>query len=297
MILLIALLFAAFVVSMPPPFTRSLSSGMSGSDVLLLQNLLQRTNGLPSFQVNGKYDAATVAAVEQFQRFYFQPPNGVFDDRAAKTLLSENSNGTRTDVFLFRFNIEISDNYKDPLVFPLPAQYKYKVHIPVNENRSIETMATLYANNGTVLHRFVVRTHGQDDASTGEALNQFCGDGSTPTGLTEADYDSPEPDPISYGKFPVNRLFKGLEGNSVFCMSNETSSTRNGILMHTGEWQNWTPKQPMPNSHGCVHAHPTDAKKVFSLLIDLGVVVRKNPFNSIHYPFKGYQVFFVCEFV
>lgn len=265
----------ASAAAMPPPFTRELRSGMTGADVLLAQNLLPRTSGIGKLKLTSTYDAATVAAVQQFQRMHFRPPSGVLDASAASTLLEENSN----------------DNYRDPLMFPLPKPYKYKIHIPVHENRSIETTATLYAANGTVLHQYTVRTHGQDDAQTGLALNQFCGDGSTPTGLIEADLDSPEPDPHSYGKWPVNRLFKGVAGNALFCINNETTSVRNGILQHTGEWANWMPSDPMPNSHGCIHGHPADIELVFKLLVSLGVVVHKNPFNSIHYPFKGQGLF------
>jgi hypothetical protein len=48
-----------------------------------------------------------------------------------------------------------------------------QVFVPVFQDRSIETIATLYAANLTVLHQFRVRTHGQND-SDGNALNQVC---------------------------------------------------------------------------------------------------------------------------
>jgi len=40
-------------------------------------------------------------------------------------------------------------------------------------------------------------------------------------------------------------------------MKNDASTIRGGILMHTGEWANysdWQPPMPMPNSLGCIHA-------------------------------------------
>ena len=40
-------------------------------------------------------------------------------------------------------------------------------------------------------------------------------------------------------------------------MKNDASTIRGGILMHTGEWANysdWQPPLPMPNSLGCIHA-------------------------------------------
>ena len=37
-----------------------------------------------------------------------------------------------------------------------------QVHIPVHKNRSVESTATLYAGNNTVLLQFKVRLHGYD---------------------------------------------------------------------------------------------------------------------------------------
>ncbi len=34
------------------------------------------------------------------------------------------------------------------------------------------------------------------------------------TGLVEMDLNSPEPDPASYGPWPVNRFVHGLDGNA-----------------------------------------------------------------------------------
>jgi hypothetical protein len=44
---------------------------------------------------------------------------------------------------------------------------------------------------------------------------QFSGDGSTPTGLSTLDLNSPEPDPVSYGPYPINRFVQGLKGMPV----------------------------------------------------------------------------------
>jgi hypothetical protein len=51
---------------------------------------------------------------------------------------------------------------------------------------------------------------------------------------------------------------------------------RGGILLHTGNWSSvskWTPDQPMPNSNGCIHAHPDAIRRVWQLLVGLGVEV------------------------
>lgn len=41
--------------------------------------------------------------------------------------------------------------------------------------------------------------------------------GNTVTGLIEVDLNSPEPDPASYGPWPVNRFVHGLDGNAGIC--------------------------------------------------------------------------------
>jgi len=179
------------------------------------------------------------------------------------------------------------DGYSDPLQFPLPNGALYKIYIPVHDNRSIETNATLYDANGTVLLQFVVRCHGQNDAN-GNQFNMFSPNGVTPTGLTTFDLNSPESDPVDYGPYPVQRAVQGLEGNSVFCMSNTNASVRTGILMHTGEWwmKGWKAPMPMPNSDGCIHGWPNMIEAVWKTLVSIGVKVRKNPQTTLFpYPY------------
>ena len=72
-----------------------------------------------------------------------------------------------------------------------------------------------------------------------------------------------------------------LIGNAIFLIPN----IRNGILLHTGEWADWNPSLPMPNSHGCVHAHPEDIQKIWKILVGLGVKVHENPFGQLPYPY------------
>eukprot|EP01104_Vermistella_antarctica_P019067 TRINITY_DN72_c2_g1_i2.p1 TRINITY_DN72_c2_g1~~TRINITY_DN72_c2_g1_i2.p1 ORF type:complete len:147 (-),score=9.90 TRINITY_DN72_c2_g1_i2:526-966(-) len=134
----------------------------------------------------------------------------------------------------------------------------------------------------TQLHQFTVRTHGQDDPYTGLAYNEFAPDGSTPTGLMTLDLNSPESNATLFGPYPINRAVTGIEGNA-FTISN----IRDGILVHTGEWAGWTPSMPMPDSHGCVHAHPTDIKAVWQILTtQLGVQVRNNTGGALPYPYS-----------
>ncbi len=42
----------------------------------------------------------------------------------------------------------------------------------------------------------------------------------------------------------------------------------------------------MPDSSGCVHAHPSDVERIYKLLLSLGVKVNENPFSGKNYPFK-----------
>lgn len=248
------------------PFTRNLqlvSPAMSGSDVVVLQNLVARALQLPPVP-SQLYDIATAKQVAAFQQSY-----GI-----SSACGSGCADAETTNLLLQKFS---ADHWKDPMSSPLPKPYMYKVHIPVHRDRTIEVNATLYDVNMRPLHVFTVRTHGQLD------FNEFSGDGNTPSGLTTFDLNSPENDPVDYGPYPVNRAIQGLAGNAAFLMP----WIRNGILMHTGEWPDWNPSKPMPNSHGCIHAHPADIEAVWKILVGLGVQVRPNPFSSQHYPYPA----------
>ena len=65
---------------------------------------------------------------------------------------------------------------------------------------------------------------------------------------------------------------------------------RDGLLVHTGNWTtaevDWNSSKDMPNSSGCVHAHPEDVERIYTLLVGLGVEVRENPFSGKNYPYK-----------
>jgi len=205
----------------------------------------------------------TVKAVTTFQDMNQLPTTGDFDEQTATALLEG----------------YLDDGYKDDGLFP--DGILYKVHVPVYKNRSIETTATLFAGNGTALLNFTVRTEGQVNNDTHIPLSQLCTSGETPTGLMTFDLNSPEPDPILYGPYPINRAVQGILGNAAIVISN----IRDGILMHTGHWANWSPPMPMPNSHGCIHAYPQDIKEVWELLVSLGVKIRNNTYGSLPYPY------------
>jgi len=252
---------------MPLPFTREFypNKNVNGTDVYIAQNLLNRSPYVnPSAPLNGNYNSATVKAVSQFQQGNSLQVSGIFDIPTAKLLLS----------------LHIYDGYKDNGT--IPPGYKYKVYIPVHANRSIETNATLYDDQMNALLTFTVRAHGQDCNSTGEPLNQFTSYGETPTGLSTFDLNSPEPDPISFGPYPINRFVQGLEGNALIVISN----IRDGILLHTGEWPDWQPPMQMPNSDGCVHTFPNNVFMIWQILVSMGVQVRNNTLGKLPYPYK-----------
>eukprot|EP01088_Endostelium_zonatum_P006497 TRINITY_DN1862_c0_g1_i1.p1 TRINITY_DN1862_c0_g1~~TRINITY_DN1862_c0_g1_i1.p1 ORF type:complete len:294 (-),score=42.73 TRINITY_DN1862_c0_g1_i1:24-905(-) len=259
--------------NMPPPFTRQLYFAhpeFVGHDVKILQALLNRSEAVsPKFPTfSSSFDAFTERALKQFQTRHSFNNNGVLSSNVAQLLLARH----------------IPDGYRDN--GKVPAGFKYKVHVPVHRNRSIETQATLYDGNGRKLFSFTARTHGQNFAN-GEAMNELTGSGSTPTGLGLFDLNSPEDDPKSYGKWPVNRIVQGLEGNMKLLIQNSTNEMiRDGILMHTGEWSGWNPSLPMPNSHGCVHTHPEDCRHVYLTLVnDLHVAIRTNTGGRLPYPY------------
>lgn len=165
--------------------------------------------------------------------------------------------------------------------------YLYKIVIPVYENRSVESSATLYDAYNNILMTFPARTHGHHDETSNEVdygLNQFTTNGNTITGLVELDLNSPEPYPESYGPWPINRIVRGLAGNSQFMLP----YIRDGQLIHTGEWYSngWTPNKPMPNSAGCVHSHPEHVERIYKTLVRIGVTINDNPFTGKEYPYK-----------
>lgn len=272
--------------SMPLPFTRQLSVTnpyMNGNDVIIVQNLLIRDDAVDSqLTCDGVYGYDTETATKNFQRAHQLKVSGVLDSATAQLLLDLHSN----------------DKIKDTGFTAASMGYLYKLYIPVYNNRSIETYATLYDGNNKELLTFRVRTHGHRDDGTASTwpdfgstpgdigCNEFTSSCATVTGLIEVDLNSPEPDPNLYGPYPVNRFVRGLDGNSKFLQPN----IRDGILLHTGNWstaeQSWDNSKDMPNSSGCIHAHPNDVEKIYKLLLSLGVVVNNNTFSGKNYPYK-----------
>jgi hypothetical protein len=267
----------------PYPFDRQLdydaAKPMSGKDVYLLQSLLNRWGKSPGVQLNSIYDKATSSTLRKWKVSVNLPDTTLFDKDTAYTFL---------DTFFY-------DNYKDNGIKAADMGLKFKVYIPVHNDRSIETIATLYDENNNVLHKYPVRTrahtvYGDEPWPTwdnnGSGLNSFSGWGFTPSGLTLLDLNTPEPAEVEdlYGKWNVLRAVRGIQGNAVIAMP----KLRNGILQHTGNWakHGWDESKPMPNSSGCMHVHPADQETVTQILASLGVVANKNPFGQLPYPFS-----------
>lgn len=257
----------------PAPFSKVLSlenPPMEGKDVVILQNLLLRSPFVRPIEKSGVYDRETSEAVASYQKGNGLPSNGIFNTTTASLVLKQ----------------LMYDGYKDD--HTVPSGYKFKVHIPVYKDRTIETIGTLYDSNNKVMYTFRARCHGAMDA-TGKEINQLTRDGNTPTGLVTFDLNSPEPNLKSFGPYPVIRAVKGLKGNAAIGKNKDDtflSDYRSGILLHTGEWDHWNPSEPMPNSLGCIHVHPTDLHTIDDILVHkLGVVVHKNPFGENPYPY------------
>jgi len=262
---------------MPLPFKRVLQQttpAMTGSDVVIMQNLLIRSPYVKdSLVLDGIFGSGSRDAVYQFQNGNrMSNCSGVLDAPTADLLLKLHS----------------ADGYKDNGVM-LPGA-KYKVYVPVKRDRSIELNATLFDANHRVLHSFIARSRGQLHTD-GSALNELSGNGATPTGLMWFDLNSEEEPMADYGPYPINRAVEGIQGNAAIHWSNAQSSgtfisnIRNGILMHTGEWPGWKPPMPMPDSHGCVHAYPEDIRIVWKQLVAIGVEVHENTNGAMPYPY------------
>jgi len=272
-LILFLLFFGKSQNTLPCPFKRILSyqnPELFGSDIFILQNLLRRSPFVdPNLNLSSYYDKETVNAVKNFQEGTGLPADGIVEGETASILLYRH----------------IDDGYKDD--GSIPPGYLYKLYVPVYKNRSIEVIATLFDSKMTPLHKFQVRAHGQNNPD-GEAMNQFCDSGSTPTGLIEFDLNSPEDDWNDFGPYPVNRAVQGLQGNAQIVISN----IRDGILLHCtpGEWPTWNIDRdsniPMINSLGCIHGHPPDILAVWQKLISLGVQMRLNTNGALPYPYK-----------
>lgn len=253
--LLAALLASAAAVNaqqpptMPLPWSAPLAPGDSGQGVYIAQNLLDRAGARPGHRLNasGTFDAETAQYVAAFQRAARLNESGVFDAPTATELLACCSD----------------DGYLDDGVPPRDLGYLYKIHVRLFANRSIEVPARLIAANGSTVFEFTVRAHGVDGPSNSsiwpyyssccDGLTQFSDQGgNTPTGLAEADLNTPESNPVPYGPYPVNRMVRGLRGNARWLVTgaNDYTTVRDGILMHTGQWSNhstppWAPPAPM----------------------------------------------------
>lgn len=235
---------------------------------------------IPKISLDSKFTEECSTAVASFQLSSGLAATGIFDATTAQRLLDLHS----------------ADGIKDTGFSAGSKGYLYKINIPVHNNRSVETKATLFDKDNNVLMQFTVRSHGRrDDGSSAPfpdfgngdfGLNQFTPNGNTVTGIIEVDLNSPEPDPTSFGPWPVNRFVRGLEGNALLLLPN----IRDGILLHTGNWttdsQQWDPTMTMPNSAGCVHGHPSVVEQIYKTLVDIGVTINDNTFSGKNYPYK-----------
>jgi hypothetical protein len=274
--------------SMPLPFSRELEyiagdTLESGSDVLIMQTLINRSPFISqALEIDGYYGEASAEAVSSFQSGNNIDVDGIFGVTTANVLL----------------DCCQSDGYKDNGTAASEYGKLYKVIVPLpSTNRSIEATATLLDANNNVLRSFTVRAHGYRSDGTSapwpdygdgdDGLNEFSSNGNTPTGLSTLDLNSPEPSDVEeeYGPYPINRVIQGLEGNANLMLSTDPSTIRSGVLLHTGEWPGWDESMDMPNSEGCLHAHPDDIEAIWLDLVDLGVEVRTNPYSSINYPY------------
>eukprot|EP00729_Bicosta_minor_P014185 gene14185-16945_t len=243
---------------MPLPWTRTLElqqPPMNGSDVTIMLGLVART-GI-------------------FRKKFGLASSEVFDAQAASMLLA----------------VASDDGYVDDGKTAAARGKLYKIYVPVHRNRSIETWATLSNASGAVLLTFKVHAHGHNsdnNSPDGTALNLFTTNGNTPTGLMSLDFNSPEPDPVSYGPYPINRAVAGIptaganQSNAALLVPH----IRSGILVHTGEWSGWAPPMEMPNSAGCLHSWPQFIHQIAELLPTLGVKMRNNTGGAMPYPYE-----------
>jgi len=199
--------------AMPAPFYRVLyvtSPYMKGNDVTIAQTLLKRDAAVDqSLTVDGVFGDQSAKATAAFQSAHKLASTGVLDSASAQLLMDLHS----------------KDGYTDSGFTAASMGYLYKIHIPAYTNRSVETYATLFDKDNNVLLKFKTRQHGHRDDGSSAAwpdygdgdigYTEYGSNGNTVTGLMEIDLNSPEPDPTSYGPWPVNRFVRGLDGNAL----------------------------------------------------------------------------------
>jgi hypothetical protein len=125
----------------------------------------------PNFVASGSYASDSAKATSDFQAANNLPSTGILDSASAQALLDLHSD----------------DGYSDSGFTAASMGYLYKFHIPVHNNRSVETYSTLYDANNNVLLKFKTRTHGHradgtdepwpDYGNGDEGLNQFTSSG------------------------------------------------------------------------------------------------------------------------
>ena len=133
--------------AMPLPWTRVLeieTPPLSGQDVYIAQNLLQHV--VRDLVASSTYDSSTQSAVAELQRRSGLNDSGIFDPPTASALLACCSN----------------DGYVDDGEAPRMSGHKYKVHVQVYANRSIERLARLLDADGREVFNYTVRLHGVD---------------------------------------------------------------------------------------------------------------------------------------
>ena len=184
---------------LPLPFSRVLrlaSPPLIGADVDILQHLLRRSttggcNASAPAPSTGAYDAATVLAVQCFQRSvvsqqtlhsYRQrgdrvpsphsppsPPSPPSSPPSLAPLPPDGVVGPLTAMAVLR--ILADDDWVDDGRSAASMGYKYKVLLPVHRNRSVETTATLLDAHNNVLLTFPARAHGYDVDAAGQRVD------------------------------------------------------------------------------------------------------------------------------
>lgn len=305
----------------PAPFHRTLDHDAirppaRGSDVTILQQLLRRIPGKCQLACgcgcSHVYDEATAKAVACFAN----RSRGVFDEDVARKVLASLSadnwmdDGTPASAsgHLYKILIPVHRNRSiETMATLLDAHNNVLLRFRVRAHGYDADASGQPISNRSWPD---LNDNGCPDGTSTQGcvgLNEFSSNGNTPTGLSEIDLNSPEDSAKMYGPYPVNRFVRGMTGNAQFLLAPEVCAEqpaanppqtdtaepavapiRSGILLHTGAWaaySSWTPGQPMPNSEGCVHAHPEAVQAIWQKLRALGVAVRNNTQGRRPYPY------------
>ena len=233
-------------------------------------------------RIQGKQYQDLTQALTKAQEAWKIPQSGKLDTATLHMIMKysgDNTSDGYSSVQLKNIISSSPDQFKD---------LKYVIKIKVYANRDVETFAHLYDYSKPTskaedegesdLLTFRVRTHGQFNDKTGEALNQFLPNGNTPTGLYTARLIVKE----DREQTSQIQLMEGIAGNAKLLQIGSSSSGRAESLYISSYGLNsqHTESNKLHDTNGSINIKKEDMLKLSALLTKVSQVTASNNPNS-----------------